>query len=185
MTVNIVVVTIFHETIMAKVIFLKSSDSDYEIVKNLAEGTSLAMLEFSKSVLFIPGTNVLASKLDLDLSLKACKFIFSGTIIPEPNNFAIIKWKNKTAEIDRIQDENTLIGKNLVGHPSGLLAFIGKPVHVKRKDADTALSTGVIQNSFGTSGKFKIILDRNSPEALSMRPSELEVHLAFKNRVKL
>jgi hypothetical protein len=56
---------------------------------------------------------------------------------------------------------------------------------VKRKDVDGGLCTGVIKDSFGTSGKFKIILDHSSPEALSMRPSELEVFLTFKNRVKL
>lgn len=113
-----------------------------------------AVLTAESPLCTLPDGLVIGSKLDLDVNSKACRIAFSGVVeVLDPeiscNFIKISKQKTKVGLIDRIQDQYTAIGFKMFSKETDISKFVG--LHVKVNG-----HLGVIQSSFGKSGKFKI-----------------------------
>lgn len=126
-----------------------------------------AALLFDSPILAPVGSMVIGTKLDTSVNANTCRIAFYGRLSePLPSNdlhelrkLNIYKLKEKVGQIDRIDKaENSgsssgagiaVIGKNLFKKETDMSQFTGLTVHTKAGQA------GVIDSSFGKSGKFR------------------------------
>jgi len=105
------------------------------------------------------GSLVIASKLDADINANNCRLAFYGhanflitakdyekTLLP---SVKIYKVKVRTGTIDRVADDNTIIGKDLFKKETRIDLFVGLKVQLSTGE------WGTIESPFGQSGKFK------------------------------
>lgn len=130
-----------------------------------------AVMTFVKPIPFIVGANFLGAKLDIEPSRKTQRFVFSGTNLSN-SPVQVQRSVTRFAMIDRAVSERELIGKDLVKTPNLLEKFIGHPIRVLNGNA--VVSTGKVTSSFGTTGKFKVLLD---VPMICGRPSEYTLAL--------
>ena len=141
--------SILHETVQANCIFIHSEEG--ELLEELGETDCLAILELTAKVPCAPGMLVIGSRLDADLTTKACRLAFSGEIIALDPKIRLFRWKERTAQIDRIVNEYRLIGRGLISNKDGRLdKFIGMNITIGEG------LIGKIESPFGTSGKFNV-----------------------------
>jgi selenocysteine-specific elongation factor len=116
---------------------------------------------------------LIGSKLDTDIHLNQCRIAFSGHVIHQFTNkdyrendskqnanvnnsqiylseLKVYKEKVKEGFIERKHDEMTLIGKSLFKKETNMDLFVGLKVKLSTGEV------GVIEGSFGQSGKFRI-----------------------------
>ncbi|PVU96199.1 hypothetical protein BB561_001328 [Smittium simulii] len=174
-------VSIGYDTVLAKAVFMELVPGpecaqhedliapEYKIVDEIDSKTSninhlFVYLSWNKQVFVPEKTLIIGSKLDSDNNTKSCRLAFYGK---DPflicgkaykdwsyNDLKLFRIKNKTGNIQRIVDENTLIGIGMFGE-SSIIPFLGFKVDVK-KEGNT-IATGKIDSTFGKGEKFKII----------------------------
>ncbi|XP_065903267.1 selenocysteine-specific elongation factor-like isoform X2 [Dysidea avara] len=131
-----------------------------------------SLIEFEKPVYCTENSLVIGSRLDTDAFAHMCRLVFYGKLLVSITDkqyndtflprLKIFKHKAKEGVVERLHDECTVIGKGLFKKETKMDKFIGLKV---------ALSTGevgVIDGTFGTTGKFRVSLpDGLKQESLS------------------
>lgn len=170
----IFLVTVGHQTVMGVVQFFTSKD---EKVKSIEQEFDLNV-EYSHTdeliaskdgltyycLVDIPETPIpilskfIASKLDTEITTTSCRLAFHGVFLPfqDHDKLKVFKEKEKSFSIDRIVDDYNLIGKDLVKKGGDISKYINLKVQIET--SDSKVIQGVIESSFGSSGKFKIAL---------------------------
>jgi len=162
-----------HQTVMGKLTFMSnprnSSEfdigSDYEYQHQLSMNTrQWALLEFDEPITAPYDALIIGAKLDVDLNLSTCRIAFSGSIVLPVSSgmvqqLRIYKMKHREGVIERIEaDGKTAICRGMFGKDSDLTKFLGLAV------SGPAGQRGVLQSTFGKSGKFKAYF----PNGISM-----------------
>merc|ERR1711879_873935 len=117
------------------------------------------MGEFERP-LIMPGDSLLiASKMEMDIHMKACRLAFYGNIVErlpidfEYSQLKLYKPKCRTGHVDRVKDAYNVIGRSMFGKGADLTAFLGMRVQLSTGQI------GKIEGSFGKSGMFVIRLE--------------------------
>ncbi|KAG9277142.1 selenocysteine-specific elongation factor [Astyanax mexicanus] len=132
-----------------------------------------ALLEFEQPVTCPPLSLVIGSRLDSDIHANTCRLAFHGKLLEgfEDKNYTettlpklkISKDKHKEGAVERVMDDYTVIGRNLFKKETNLQIFVGLKVTLSSGE------TGIIEGSFGQSGKIKIRV----PEGLKEETKQL------------
>ncbi|XP_029457163.1 selenocysteine-specific elongation factor isoform X2 [Rhinatrema bivittatum] len=119
-----------------------------------------ALLEFEKPVTCPKPCLVIGSKLDTDIHANTCRLAFHGMLLEglEDKNYAetflpklkVYKLKYKEGTVERVNDDYSVIGRSLFKKETNIQIFVGLKVKLSTGE------DGVIEGSFGQSGKFKI-----------------------------
>ena len=146
---------------------LDSNSQEKKIVKHFA------LIDFthennSDGVLCVLNSLLIGSKLDTDIHLNQCRIAFYGRVLhsfvskdfkepsndklssPHLNSLKVYKIKQKEGTVERKHDEFTVIGKSLFKKETNMDLFNGLKVRLSTGEQ------GVIESSFGQSGKFKV-----------------------------
>jgi len=121
-------------------------------------------LVFSKAILCLPGSLMIASKLDLDGEHQSCRLAFYGKALPlvskDVLSTRIIKVKTKEGFIDRQQgDDNVYLVRGLLKKGGGGIdRYIGRSL-----THDPTGIHGVIESTFGKSGLLRVSFDSALP----------------------
>eukprot|EP01059_Diplonema_ambulator_P005241 TRINITY_DN1499_c0_g2_i2.p1 TRINITY_DN1499_c0_g2~~TRINITY_DN1499_c0_g2_i2.p1 ORF type:complete len:582 (+),score=183.95 TRINITY_DN1499_c0_g2_i2:33-1748(+) len=132
---------------------------------------TFALISFEQPLTTPINATLIASKLDTDVHANICRLCFQGhmecAVKPEEvKDIRAMKEKVRNAAIDRVVDDYSCIGKNLVTAKTGdLTKFIGmKILFEPPRDPETGNFAegkfpyvGTIDSSFGKSGKFKVV----------------------------
>lgn len=192
-------ISIGYETVIAKITIFRSVEktdtnevkefdfnSDYEYKNELFDPNSeiqedgeyissqeFALLEFEKPVLAVPLSLIIGSKLDMDIHTNACRLAFHGHLlvsISDKNyvanvlqNLKLYKNKMKTGIVDRVVNDFEIIGKCMFKKETNVEQFVGLKVKLSTGES------GIIDGSFGKSGKIKIRI----PEGLTKTTVDL------------
>lgn len=161
----------------------------------------LALIHLERSIPVPADSIYIASKLDADIHATSCRLAFHGRVISSFTQDApststttsisaatssskkdlreirlqdlkVITTKEKRGAIDRIVDDYVLIGRSLFKKETKMALFIGLDVTVDGKK-------GVIDSSFGASGKFKVRF--SSPIAKTL-PLDAPIILVLKKQ---
>lgn len=180
-------VTLGHETVMAKAMFFGSPEAatfdlsnDYCHQEALLEAggggggeAQFALLEFEKAVCCPVDSLVIGSRLDwADTHSNLCRIAFHGRLLLSMTSrgypqttlpaLKVFKYKSKHGLVDRLHDERSVIGRTLFKKETNMDAFVGMKVNLSTGEV------GIIEGSFGTSGKFRVsIVDGLKPETLA------------------
>lgn len=119
-----------------------------------------AVIEYERPVTCPEHCLVIGSKLDTDIHANMCRLAFHGqllvgftdtqhqqTILPKVH---VYKTKVREGVVERCSDEYTIIGKNLFKKETNIQSFAGLKVALSSGEQ------GLIEGSFGQSGKVKI-----------------------------
>ncbi|XP_013774468.1 selenocysteine-specific elongation factor-like [Limulus polyphemus] len=120
------------------------------------------LLEFERPVLVPHGALFIGSKLDSDIHANICRLAFYGYVqelftdikytengLP---NLKIYKQKMKEGVVERIVNDQEVIGKSLFKKETNIQTFIGLNINLSTGES------GKIDGSFGQSGKIKIYI---------------------------
>merc|ERR1712142_331587 len=120
-----------------------------------------AIVEFDHPICILPHSLAIGSKLDADIHQNSCRIAFSGHVLHllQDKDFAVndllklkvFKAKRKEGVVERMTDPFTVIAKGLFRKESKIDAFVNLRVTLS-----LAGEIGIIEGSFGQSGKFKI-----------------------------
>lgn len=123
-------------------------------------GEQFALIEFEKPVFVVPHSLVIGSKLDLDIHTTTCRLSFFGNVLESivDKNYLttvlpklkVFKLKSKAGTIDRVINEYEVICKNIFKKETNVELFSGLKVNLSSGEE------GVIEQSFGQSGKVRI-----------------------------
>jgi len=146
-----------------------------------------AVIDFQTPVYCPINSLVIGSRLDTDIQANTCRLAFSGRLVQkfdpskgEMDKINFYTRKERAGTIDRLGDPFTrsddgkivryeVYGCDLFRKETNMSEFIG--LHLETENGDT----GVIQSSFGTSGKFRM----NFPAGTTARNGE-KLYLRFK-----
>ncbi|XP_077132681.1 selenocysteine-specific elongation factor [Ranitomeya variabilis] len=119
-----------------------------------------ALLEFEKPVTCPRLCLVIGSKLDTDIHSNTCRLAFHGVLleVAEEKNYSetflpklkIFKMKRKEGQVERVNDDYSVIGRSLFKKETNIQLFVGLKVTLSTGEE------GAIEGSFGQSGKFKV-----------------------------
>ncbi|XP_075430677.1 selenocysteine-specific elongation factor isoform X2 [Ascaphus truei] len=119
-----------------------------------------ALLEFEKPVTCPTLCLVIGSKLDTDIHANTCRLAFHGVLLEgvEDKSYSesflpklkVFKLKHKEGQAERVNDDYSVIGRSLFKKETNIQLFVGLKVKLSTGE------DGVIEGSFGQSGKFKI-----------------------------
>ncbi|OCT83361.1 hypothetical protein XELAEV_18025901mg [Xenopus laevis] len=119
-----------------------------------------ALLEFEKPVTCPKLCLVIGSKLDTDIHSNTCRLAFHGVLLEgvEDKNYSesflpnlrVFKLKHKEGQVERVNDDYSIIGRSLFKKETNIQLFVGLKVKLSTGE------DGLIEGSFGQSGKFKI-----------------------------
>ncbi|KAM9325345.1 selenocysteine-specific elongation factor [Gastrophryne carolinensis] len=119
-----------------------------------------ALLEFEKPVTCPKLCLIIGSKLDTDIHSNTCRLAFHGVLLEgaEDKNYAetflpklkVFKMKCKEGQVERVNDDYSVIGRSLFKKETNMQLFVGLKVKLSTGE------DGIIEGSFGQSGKFKI-----------------------------
>ncbi|PRP73599.1 selenocysteine-specific elongation factor, partial [Planoprotostelium fungivorum] len=146
----------------------KMHEDEYIYNEGMEEGKKQwALLSFDSPVYSPDNSVIIASKLDTDVNANTCRLAFHGRMekIVDPTNreelsrLKIYTIKSREGNIDRVADDRTLIGKDLFKKETDMSLFIGLKV-VRSSNGDV----GVIESSFGSSGKFKVRFNKDQKD---------------------
>nr|XP_045241540.1 selenocysteine-specific elongation factor isoform X2 [Macaca fascicularis] len=128
-----------------------------------------ALVEFEKPVTCPRLCLVIGSRLDADIHTNTCRLAFHGILLHglEDRNYAdsflprlkVYKLKHKHGLVERAMDDYSVIGRSLFKKETNIQLFVGLKVHLSTGEL------GVIDSAFGQSGKFKIHIPGEQPEA--------------------
>ena len=145
-----------------------------------------AIIDFQTPVYCPLNSLVIGSRLDTDIQVNTCRLAFSGRLVQkfdcktEINKINVYTRKERAGIVDRLGDPFTrsddgkvvryeVYGKDLFRKETNMTEFIG--LHLETEKGDI----GVIQSSFGTSGKFRM----NFPAGTTVRNGD-KLYLRFK-----
>ncbi|KAL0244155.1 hypothetical protein GEMRC1_008240 [Eukaryota sp. GEM-RC1] len=155
-------VSIGFDTVVGRVSLFKASESlfqlsdeVYEILNNYQDAKSqcYALVSLSKPVLVPPSRLAICSRLDFPQSSKQCRIAFYGEVNIIGNNLSLYKTKSKSGVVDRVIDGQNLVMRGMFDSVPQARVFLNETVYV----GDCKM-TGVIESTFGKSGKVKIRL---------------------------
>ena len=119
-----------------------------------------AVLELEHPVTCPADSIIIGSRLDADIHTTSCRLAFHGRILHAIKDtkqmdailptVKVYKVKYREGVIERMMDEYNCVCKGLFKKESNLEAFVGLKVQLSSGEK------GVIEGSFGQSGKFKI-----------------------------
>eukprot|EP01080_Neovahlkampfia_damariscottae_P009788 gene9788-2113_t len=174
-------ITIGHSTTMGVVKFFESNEklsslddpldeskTEFFFKKELSskkesEGkVQYCLIELESSIPIPLHSKFIASKLDTDITLNACRLAFHGVVLPlkDFSKIRVFKTKEREALVDRIVDSRNIIGKNLIKKGQDISKYIG--LNIETEDG----IIGRIESSFGSSGKFKVGFSEDIPKNL-------------------
>ncbi|KAF6027845.1 EEFSEC [Bugula neritina] len=168
-------ITIGHDTVMASLQLFATANREGDVgftwsrefiyVEELNAGESsnsgfYALLQFEKPITCMDEALFIGSKLDLDVNTQSCRIAFHGKLIQsftdadyqktKLSDLKVYKSKERKGVVERIVDDYTVIGRNLFKKETNIQSFVGMKVELSTGEA------GVIEGSFGQSGKFKV-----------------------------
>jgi selenocysteine-specific elongation factor len=124
------------------------------------EVDKFALLEFERAVAVVPGCIVIGSKLDSDINANLCRLTFHGrarwqtgdkhyakTELPR---LKVYKDKSREGTAERAANEYEVIVRDLFKKETSLDLFVGLRVGLSSGE------TGLIEGTFGQSGKVKV-----------------------------
>lgn len=125
-----------------------------------------ALVEFETPVACAARSLVIGAKLDMDIHTTACRLAFSGrllegitdakyvdTVLPR---LKVYVNKSKEGVVERRADDYTVICKGLFKKETNIDLFVNMKVKLSTGE------NGVIEGSFGQSGKFKVRIPGNN-----------------------
>lgn len=120
-----------------------------------------AVVEFDHPICILPNSLVIGSKLDADIHQNSCRIALSGRVLQllqdkdysvnDLSKLKVFKSKRKEGIVERMSDPYTVIAKGLFRKESKIDAFVNLRVSLSLVG-----EIGIIEGSFGQSGKFKI-----------------------------
>ena len=175
-------ISMLHETVMAKVSFFGLYDGDgtekFDFDKDYlyqdeliaisktsqeddpAPRCQFALLEFERPITCTDNCLVIGSKLDTDIHSNTCRLAFHGKLLESVSTpkyadtflpkIKVFKRKSREGVVERKVDDYAVICKGLFKKESNLEAFVNLKVQLSSGE------NGVIESSFGQSGKFKV-----------------------------
>ncbi|XP_071984318.1 selenocysteine-specific elongation factor isoform X2 [Engystomops pustulosus] len=145
--------------------------------EELIPGQQWALLEFEKPVTCPKLCLVIGSKLDTDIHSNTCRLAFHGVLLEgaEDKNYSetflpkikVFKMKHKEGQVERVNDDYSVIGRSLFKKETNIQLFVGLKVKLSTGE------DGVIEGSFGQSGKFKVRI----PTITSLRDEAKTRHM--------
>ena len=118
------------------------------------------LLEFERPVTCSKACLVIGSKLDADIHSNMCRLAFHGQLLEQftDSNYRetvlpklkVFKCKSKEGVVERKSDDYSLVCRGLFKRESKIDSFLGLKVKLSTGE------DGVIEGSFGQSGKFKV-----------------------------
>lgn len=150
----------------------KESKDDTAQALSVNPNFQYALLELEKPVSCPKDSLVIGSRFDTDIHLNSCRLTFHGkllTVITEKSyvkdilpKLRIFKTKSRVGEVERAIDEYSLVGRGLFKKETNIQLFSNLKVRLSTGE------TGVIEGSFGQSGKFKVRIPAGlSPETFN------------------
>lgn len=119
-----------------------------------------ALVQFERPVTCQNHALIIGSKLDTDIHANLCRIAFHGKLLlgfSDPKyletdlpKLKVYKTKLKEGLVERVMDEYNVIGKNIFKKETNIATFAGLKVTLSTGEA------GMIEGSFGQSGKIKI-----------------------------
>ncbi|EDQ87889.1 uncharacterized protein MONBRDRAFT_26933 [Monosiga brevicollis MX1] len=182
-------VSVGHHTLLATVLFFKSTQPKYELDGPLPEGAldfdteyafcdeldtdetcqQYAVLEFATPVMCSPTSLVIGSRLDAQHDASACRLAFHGrlhaiTSEADPRtswlpSIRVYRDRVREGTVERVHDDYTLVCRDMFTKETDMNKFAYKPITLSTGD------TGMIEGAFGQSGKFKVRLDEPLSQA--------------------
>lgn len=173
-------VTAGHSTVTCKLTLFTSShavdgdkldlDEEYRYSEELGiEGESYALLEFDKPMLMMEKSLMIGSKLDADVNTTKCRLAFKAqmllgikekdyhtTILPR---LKVYKTKVREGIVERMHDDYTVICRNLMKKETNMEVFANLKAELSTGEH------GLIEGSFGQSGKTKVRIPNGLSEA--------------------
>ena len=132
---------------------------------DLTNTNLFVLLEFARPVLIIPNSLAIGARLDSSIHSNSCRLAFYGTIstsVESKNyqtdflpNLKIYKEKYKKGIVERATNECEVIGKNMFKKETNIQKFINMKVSLSSGEE------GILESTFGQSGKFKIRIPGN------------------------
>jgi len=135
-----------------------SREYEYQDELNPLRPDQWAVLQFEQPLPCAVPSVLIGSHLDSDTNLSTCRLAFHGRLLQsvtpeEVARLRIFKRKLKEGQIERVQDERTVICKNLFLAGTDMNLFLGMTVQLGENGP-----TGRIDGTFGKS-KFKVAVD--------------------------
>ncbi|CAF0851339.1 unnamed protein product [Rotaria sordida] len=173
-------ITCGHSTVMGKIIlFIDHSvnndnndqfnyEKEYEAIEQYPTEDSLtnkqifALVELESPITCQLQSILIGSRLDTDIHVNTCRLAFYGHALDGftdsdylnkdlSNKLRIYKRKEKIGFVDRLVDDQTIIGKDLFQKETNINIFVNFKVELNPTG-----DQGFIESSFGQSGKFKV-----------------------------
>jgi len=190
-------ITVGHETVMGKLQFFGPSQpsvsgfdltTEYDFQEELSDKTlarastdnvmsqqQYVLIEFDHPIIGMSDSLVIGSRLDTDINLNTCRLAFYGRIVlpflskdytkVELPKLKIFKWKSKEGTVERMSDEYNVIVKSLFKKETNMALFTNMKVKLSTGEE------GVIEGSFGQSGKIKVRVSKGLLETTMERLS--------------
>lgn len=141
--------------------------------KDVLPGIQFGLLEFERPVTCPLNSLIIGSRLDTDIHSNTCRIAFHGCIVEAITDKAyaestlpklkVYKMKKKEGVVERVQDEYTVIVRSIFKKETNMQLFSGLRVKLSTGE------DGVIEGSFGQSGKAKVRI----PAGLSQETQSL------------
>ncbi|GAX74045.1 hypothetical protein CEUSTIGMA_g1495.t1 [Chlamydomonas eustigma] len=157
------------------------SAPDSEVAEGRHHGPQWALLRFDHAVTAPQESLLIGARLDADIHGESCRLCFYGRLLwlldpssmNELSKLKVYKVKERQGSIERMQPDGiTAICKGLFKKETDISVFAGLKVHT------TSGQEGVIEGSFGKSGKFKVTF--GSGFTLESGSEEKHIFLRFK-----
>ncbi|CAM4758141.1 unnamed protein product [Rotaria magnacalcarata] len=121
-----------------------------------------ALIELESPIACQLQSIMIGSRLDTDIHANTCRLAFYGHVLDGfidtdylnkelPSKLRVYKRKEKVGFIDRVVDDQTIIGKDLFQKETNINTFVNFKVELTPRGEQ-----GFIESSFGQSGKFKV-----------------------------
>lgn len=120
------------------------------------------LLELERPVTCVPGSLLIASRLDTDVHTSTCRLAFHGRVLMPATEqgyaqsllprLRVYKLKSRQGVVERRADPHAVICRGMFKKESKIEGFTGLRVSLSSGEV------GTIEGSFGQSGKFKVRL---------------------------
>lgn len=170
-------ISVGFNAMLAECQFFVEADSvdEFELKSDDDEDFSSVLLSFDSPIYTKPDSLYIASKLDSQDS--GCRFAFHGKIqriLNDDRELCRFRRKIKFGQVERIENETSLICKNMFKKESNIDRFIGMPVKLSTGEK------GFIESTFGKSGKVRIRIDSSFAIRQSSLNEEIFIYLYLK-----
>ncbi|EUB57506.1 Selenocysteine-specific elongation factor [Echinococcus granulosus] len=188
-------VSIGQDTVLARITCLRrveetKAEEEFEYVEELHDKDGVGearemVLEFDAPVVAPMAGVVIGSRLDTDPLSSSCRLAFYGTVARVfassqecRTSLSVYRHKQRRGEVERVVDPRHCIVRDLFKAETNWELFTGLAVTVTFLPSSTLATTegdnadsipGVVEGSFGRSGKCRIRLSADLPDALVKR----------------